>query len=108
MTLGLSLLDGFAEKSGILSFPFFWLCNANKVSTTPRELTLLQLEGRQSSTADDKSNVSLSILVFSSDTTRSGSVYMPHYVRSLRTGAPSPRLEIVDLCLILLQRRRGT
>ena len=58
MILGLSLLDGFAEKSGIPSFPFFWLCKANKESTTPRELALLQLEGRQSSTADEKSNVS--------------------------------------------------
>ena len=39
---------------GSPSFPFFWLCNANKVSTTPRELALLQLEGRQSSTANEK------------------------------------------------------
>ena len=78
MTLGLSLLDGFVEKSGIPpSFPFFWLCNANKVSKTPRELALLQLEGRQSSMADKKSNFSLSMLVFSSDTKRSGSVRIP-------------------------------
>ena len=34
------------KSQGSPSFPFFWLCNANKVSTTPCELTLLQLEER--------------------------------------------------------------
>ena len=34
------------KSQGSPYFPFFWLCNANKVSTTPRELALLQLEER--------------------------------------------------------------
>ena len=35
------------KSHGSPSFPFFWLCNANKVSTTPCELALLQLEEQE-------------------------------------------------------------